>query len=279
MEKYEELYKRSIMKFDNCYNNRKIVTTKLLQEDPNTFYNKLFYNLNQANDACELIIKAICELFKIDFKDNNYAYNIYERKLSDKIKINNNYKKIFKEINILYTNNIELKQSNKFYKIIYYNNKDNYPYNIVTLDSLDAMINIYNHFYNFYLKNINRNSKYLELSYNELMRIQNIVFKDHINNSNNELYYIKIDKSFKYVIENILNFILEYNKVDNFEKMNVYNKIIKVLDISNDISIYKNLICDICCKDDLKSYLDDISLRNIFNNVKEFYDFVENNEF
>ena len=279
MEKYEELYKRSIMKFDDCYNNRQIVTTKLLQKDPNTFYNKLFYNLNQINDACELIIKAICELFKIDFKDNNYAYNIYERKLSDKIKINNNYKKIFKEINILYTNNIELKQSNKFYKIIYYNNKDNYPYSIVTLDSLDTMINIYNHFYNFYLKNINRNSKYLELSYNELMKIQNIIFKDNINNSNNELDYIKIDKSFKYVIENILNFILEYNKVNNFEKMNIYNKIIKVLDISNDISIYKNIICDIYCKDDLKPYLDDISLRNIFNNVKELYDFVENNEF
>lgn len=94
-----------------------------------------------------------------------------------------------------------------------------------------------------------------------------------------KLNYNDIDKSFKDIIENILNFILEYNKVDNFEKMNIYNKIIKVLDISNDISIYKNIICDICCKDDLKPYLDDIILRNMFNNVKELYDFVENNEF
>ena len=189
--------------------------------------------------------------------------------------MNNNSKRIFKEINILFNENPELKQSNDLHKIIYYgaNNKRlKYPYNEIDISSLDIMMTIYNRFNNFYLKNIAKNSKYLELAFNNLSKVT-----EQINNKDKN--YLIIDNYFKEIVENLLDFILEYNKIDNFENFNIFKKILKCRELSDEIERYNDLISEICGENDLKKYMKELTLDNILIDIKEFYNFCENLEF
>mgnify|MGYP003372043762 CR=1 FL=1 len=279
----DNFYRNAKRKYQEALEHSLKLTTRLKKDNNDIYKEELFYAISNANDACEFIIKALCIFYNLGYSNDHFVQNHFNDVANEiaNLAINDpELIKNFNEANKIYTqNNILFKRSNQLHSSTYHNNDPSFPYFRLNDRMLDQLFEVYECLSNYYVRAKSRayNEYYLIVSKNSLQDIRSYY------RGNYNLFVSNIDiiqEEAKKMINNLLTFILSFNKIDH--NISLQEKFEKALDNSN-IGYYEKFIKSIINEElihlNKNSELDENYCDIFVKNLAEIYDFCDDLNF
>ena len=266
-KEYESLYYKSKIKYNSSVIFLNYIDIEKKNDSIDEFFNHLIFKTKEINTGCEYIIKAICNLLDLNFDNSKSIYDNYDLLLSKYIHLNTFKRFIFQSLNE-YINLLKDENNTD-------NNKNSY---IFSISNFKTMIEIYEKFEYYYTIISSKKNKYLEKACKYIAKLKylDLNYFDSLNVENREIYFNNI----KIIIDNLLNFICDVNKIESFDKLSYRIKSLYVFkNCNNSIFDFQDIINYSYRDDDLEEYINYIGFKSLKEEAEDFYKYCEDLKF